>query len=49
MNKLFQYSWLTGFLGLLGLTDPALYGLFGLFGLFALRPSANGLEPGRPK
>jgi hypothetical protein len=47
-NKLFQYLWLTGFLGLLRLTvHPALYGLFGLFGLFGLRPSAAGPRPAK--
>ena len=49
-NKLFQYLWLAGFLGLLGLTlNPALYGLFGLFGLFGLRPSATGIGSGRAR
>ena len=46
-NKLFQYLWLAGFLGLLGLVHPALYGLFGLFGLFGLSPTAMRLGPGR--
>jgi hypothetical protein len=46
-NKLFQYLWLAGFLGLLGLRHPALYGLFGLFGLFGLSPSITGPPSGR--